>query len=382
MNGPAAQQVIDRFRQDIVQGRYPQNERLEPERILCQRYEVSRPTIRAAIAKLVEEGIVKKIPHKGAHVVPHSRRRILRRRQQILKQTAKTYQIVYARLTRVHETYAQAQGIRRFAQEHGDVEVVVMDAHGSYERCQHIIEQMGSKNSGLFMRLYPACEDSIQTVITKGRAVVSWGFRASASSHSTIDLDEFGGGYGATGHLISTHDVPAYFLGYDTPGGMTRGRYDGWVAAMNDHGFPNHEEYFLRVDFSEDDSMRHVLRCRQNEYQVALRLFKSKLHARYCVFVIGDFTATSVYKAAEEAGLEVGKDVFVVGYHNRPLCKRLKPALSSVSWPAEELGYEGAKLLYEHMTGKLKDPVHKVLPVELKVRSSSSSRVTESKVTT
>ena len=188
-----------------------------------------------------------------------------------------------------------------------------------------------------------------------------------------MDLDEFFGGYQATDHLVGKHSIPVHYLGYDAPHGTSRGRYRGWTAAMIDHGFAQYSDYFLRLNLSEDEAVTDYDRCRQNEYEIVRELFKTGSQDKYCVFATGDYTATSVYKAAEDVGLDVGRQVFVVGYHNRPLCERLDPPLSSISWSAEECGYQAASLLYNSMVSKGVQPsLHKVLPVELVVRQSST----------
>lgn len=369
METPLVQKVAEQIRTDIAAERYAPEECLGPERLLCTKYGVSRSVLRAAIANLVQGGFVRKQKHRGAQVAPNVRTHL----NSSIK--AKSRMIILQMWNFGGAEMDIVAGARKFASEHGHVEPVVINAlvnaGVSYDRCRDAIEQFSSRTDGFFTRVYPYYQDAVKIAIANGQSVVEWGCRNPLPEHSTIAVDEFAGGYSATDHLIKMHDLPAYYLGYDAPHGATRDRYNGWKAAMVDHGFSDYKKYFLCVELTEDTVVTDYDKSRLEEYNVMLKFFKASSEKKLCIFATGDFTATSVYKAAKDAGLNVGKDVFVVGHHDRPLCKRILPSLSSVSYSAESIGYEGARLLYEHMAGKLTQPVHKILPVKLQVRRSS-----------
>ena len=73
-------------------------------------------------------------------------------------------------------------------------------------------------------------------------------------------------------------------------------------------------------------------------------------------------------------GLEIGRDIFVVGSGDLPFAKRLPVPLTSVRTlpTTEQLGYEAAQLLHQHMNGENKEPIRRLLPVDLIVRASST----------
>lgn len=60
-------QVAGRIRAAIVEGRLPPNERLN-ERVLCERYGISRTPLREALKVLASEGLVVLHPNRGASV--------------------------------------------------------------------------------------------------------------------------------------------------------------------------------------------------------------------------------------------------------------------------------------------------------------------------
>ena len=88
---------------------------------------------------------------------------------------------------------------------------------------------------------------------------------------------------------------------------------------------------------------------------------------------MNDYAARSVYRAAEELKLRVGRDIMLFGFDDLPLASCLECPLSSVRQPRREIGFEAARLLCEEIDGRISQPVTKVLPVELIERNSSRS---------
>ncbi|TDU05618.1 GntR family transcriptional regulator [Streptomyces sp. 846.5] len=67
-NEPLYKQVASVLRQAIADGEYPPNGPLPSEAVLADRYKVSRPTVRQAVASLRSEGLVDVIMGKGSFV--------------------------------------------------------------------------------------------------------------------------------------------------------------------------------------------------------------------------------------------------------------------------------------------------------------------------
>lgn len=110
----------------------------------------------------------------------------------------------------------------------------------------------------------------------------------------------------------------------------------------------------------------------EDHLTTAVKLFETCEGEAYSIFAGNDYVAVGVYVAAEKLGLQIGKDVFVVGFGDIPLAQTMPVPLSSVFQNSELVGYESAKLLYELITGDMEKPVHRILPVELRIRASST----------
>jgi LacI family transcriptional regulator len=87
------------------------------------------------------------------------------------------------------------------------------------------------------------------------------------------------------------------------------------------------------------------------------------------VFVVNDFAAIGAMGALRDAGLQVGRDVALVGYNDVPLSAELPIPLSSVTTPNLEMGRTAVRLLLDILEGGRPGSV--LLPPRLRVRASS-----------
>jgi LacI family transcriptional regulator len=92
------------------------------------------------------------------------------------------------------------------------------------------------------------------------------------------------------------------------------------------------------------------------------------------VFVSNNRMAAGALQAIEEAKLTVPESVAVVGYDEMSWAPLLRTALTTVSQPAYELGYESARLLLSRIGGYSGSPRTVVLPASLIIRASSAPK--------
>ena len=65
------------------------------------------------------------------------------------------------------------------------------------------------------------------------------------------------------------------------------------------------------------------------------------------IFTGNDEMATGVYRAAQELGITIPKDLSVVGFDDAPVASRVWPALTSVRLPIQEMGRQAAQRLID-----------------------------------
>ena len=87
------------------------------------------------------------------------------------------------------------------------------------------------------------------------------------------------------------------------------------------------------------------------------------------VFAGSDVVALGALAALREAGLDVPREVSVVGFDDVPFAADLTPALTTVRVPYEELGRTAVRLALDREVGFASDN-HVVLSTQLVIRDS------------
>lgn len=80
-----SESIFIRLKTEIIRGVYPMGSKFPSERALADRYEVSRVTIRDAVGKLAQMGLVEKVPHSGTYVCEYEHQASLELLVQIMQ---------------------------------------------------------------------------------------------------------------------------------------------------------------------------------------------------------------------------------------------------------------------------------------------------------
>ena len=89
------------------------------------------------------------------------------------------------------------------------------------------------------------------------------------------------------------------------------------------------------------------------------------------VFAVNDLLAVGALLAAREAGLEVPRDVAIMGFDDIPIARLMSPALTTIAQPKRRLGTRAAELLFERLGDAAVAGRSEELPFELIVRESA-----------
>jgi DNA-binding LacI/PurR family transcriptional regulator len=85
------------------------------------------------------------------------------------------------------------------------------------------------------------------------------------------------------------------------------------------------------------------------------------------ILAMSDRLAVGALRAAETLGLDVPKDLSIVGFDDIPLASQVRPRLTTVRQPLVEKGAVAARFLLENVG----QTISQVLPTELVIRESS-----------
>jgi DNA-binding LacI/PurR family transcriptional regulator len=361
---PLYRQVEKLIRDNIRSETIKAGERLPSVSEMVKEWDVAYQTVQAALNSLERDGMIRIESGRGKGAVVLG-----------LDKTERKHTMSFLKWCPDSLFITLERGARKFAEEHGD-ELITIDAKSSTERyCDIIAHPPKDVEGHIFwpyeLKLY---EQAVASAIKNGVKIVFVDrvLPSMIDFVSSVTADHFGGGYMATKHLVEQHGIGVHFFGWVDQPSSAYERCQGWRAAMSDYNY-NADDFIWELPLSEaeEDTKMSGRDLVNLNNQAALKAMSKCKQKKYCVFTVGDDYARSIYFAAKELNLRIGKDVFVVGFGDKPFCRSYSVPLSSISIPNEQIGYEAARLLRQCICGEQKRPLHRTLPVKLEIRTSS-----------
>jgi DNA-binding LacI/PurR family transcriptional regulator len=177
----------------------------------------------------------------------------------------------------------------------------------------------------------------------------------------SVRIDNEGGGFQATEHLIEQGYKRIAILAGPENLEISNRRMDGYLNALRKHNIKIDESLIFHCDFNQD----YAFFATQE-----LLSMKKKPDA---IFTISDRLAIGAMLAIKQKGLNMPHDIGLVGFNDEPILNLVSPTISSVEMPSFELGKLAAKLFIEalHNIDDDMSSIEKVLKTKLFVRESS-----------
>lgn len=147
--------------------------------------------------------------------------------------------------------------------------------------------------------------------------------RNSYQAVDIVDSDNYAGGYMGTQHLISNGHKDILTL--TCPYREYEDRTQGYRQALLENGIPYREELVLTVDA---------------DYESAYRMIRQKLpliRQTTAIYVQSDILCMGVINALQDAGLQIPRDISIVGSDGYTLGSIVHPQFDSVAHPISEL---------------------------------------------
>jgi LacI family transcriptional regulator len=176
-----------------------------------------------------------------------------------------------------------------------------------------------------------------------------------------VEVDHERGGYLATRHLLELgHRRIACISGPHALSSSAQ-RAEGCRRALAEAGLELPERWHRECDFTSASG------------HTAMRELLAANPRPTAVFAANDLSAIGAMAAAAEEGLQVPRDMSVVGFDDIPLAEFASPGLTTVSQPKHRLGELAAQLLLERIADPALEPRRRVLRPALKTRHSTAA---------
>ena len=132
----------------------------------------------------------------------------------------------------------------------------------------------------------------------------------------------------------------------------TQFRLQGCKETLEKHNIAFNNDLVVYADWERDGGVE------------ATKKLLEKSNDIEAIFCFNDLMAAGCYDVLLEKNITPGKDISIVGFDNRMVSEYLKPSLTTMEIPLEQIGAETAKMLLE---GNLQN---KLIPCKLILRDS------------
>lgn len=203
--------------------------------------------------------------------------------------------------------------------------------------------------------------DHLKVFERKGIPIVFFNRVCEDMNVPKVVVDDYEGAFRAVEHLIKRKKKRiAHLAGPDTLSISVK-RLRGYKDALKKYNIPIDEELIIPYD---------------------LTIAKVKIYVNHllrldnppdAIFAINDPTAIEALQIVKKKGLQVPKDIAIVGFSNDNISGLIEPALTTVSQPVKEIGSTAAQLLVDQINRDISEwkSIIRVLKTELIVRKSS-----------
>ncbi len=173
---------------------------------------------------------------------------------------------------------------------------------------------------------------------------------------STVVMDEYDAARAITDLLLRKGHRRIGFVRGPSVHLVSMRRYNGYANALGGKGLRIDPALIVQGDFS-----------RQSGRDQAATLFAARPTA---IFASNDEMAAGVIDAADQAGIAIPEQISLVGFDDNAVARTVRPRLTSVRQPLEEMGEAACRLLVDRIRHPLAANQHKQVPFEIVERDS------------
>lgn len=178
---------------------------------------------------------------------------------------------------------------------------------------------------------------------------------------SYVDVDNFGGAYDATEHLIHLGHKKIGFIAGPANLSDARQRQEAFEKAMTDHKLPVNPRWVLQGEYQS-----------RLAFHAAQELL-SQNDRPTAIFASNDLMALGVMDAARSLNISIPEDLSLVGFDDIRGADMTTPPLTTVHQPSYQFGKTAARFLLESITGEDGGTTvfREKLPADLVIRAST-----------
>jgi GntR family transcriptional regulator of arabinose operon len=361
-------QLMTYFRERILDGRLSVGTRLPTDEELAALYQISRDSVRQALALLASEGLIERVQGRGTFVSqpPSNDSPVTQVKQ-------KQIGLVLNRTSRTQLTMDLLVGVEQAAKSHG-YNVSFTYTEGEQEQARDIARLRANNVSGMIIWTMGdiTYDASIQQLQADHIPLVLMDRYFPGLAIDYVGSDNAGGGYRATEHLlILGHRRIGFVFAREETLQTTSvyERWQGYCKALQKYEVP-YDETLVVPDFRELQTGTHE----------GLVEFLQRPDRPSAIFAVNDYVALDVLQAAKALHLRIPEDLAVVGFDDMEFAAHVHPPLTTVVQQFIDIGLRAGTLLINRIEGIVGVPKHIELPTNLIIRESCGAQLHVKKI--
>jgi len=156
---------------------------------------------------------------------------------------------------------------------------------------------------------------------------------------TSVIIDNFKAGYEITRHLLEQGCRDILHITGNLLRNVYKDRMNGYKQALSEFDIPIREDRIITTDMSEEAGV-----------EMGQKILGMKARPDG-VFVANDTCAVSCMITLKQEGIEIPHDIAFAGFNNAPISRVVEPALTTVNYPAREMGEVAMTNLINHLNG-------------------------------
>lgn len=224
----------------------------------------------------------------------------------------------------------------------------------------YALDALHRRVDGIAMAAFAATARTLGPIIRSTIPIVSIGTTIRHDRVDCVRTDDAAGARDATDYLIGRGYAPIGMIG-GPPG-----------SSPSDHRLAGHRTALRKARIGFDPRLVAIGDFTRSGGAKAMKELLSLRRRVRAVFCANDLMAIGAMDAVREAGLDVPRDVALMGYDDIEAASLVTPALTTVVNPSDVMGQECGRLLLERISGEADEGRREVVvPHRLVARASA-----------
>lgn len=219
--------------------------------------------------------------------------------------------------------------------------------------------------------LSPLDRRNVKLYREKGMQFVLIDQKLDEANCSSINVDCCEGAFSAVEYMISQGHKKIAFVSSPMTKWSRKQTFKGYKDALKKYGIKLKDEYLLiseeREEEIDEDGFEHLNGKRQAD------IFLNDNLDATAVMAVNDMTAFAFMQQLQLRGVRLPEDISVIGFDDITFSKLLTPALTTVRYPANEVGRLAGKLIIDKVQDMDSENVTLNLQPKLIIRNSVKS---------